>query len=226
VTVVVHSGGEDDAWPERSAYLRESLASLESRIAGGPVVQRVVYSDWSPAYQAELESIAAAFGYYVAGEGRLGYTGSRRALWTYLSRRAKGDYVFATEDDFVYDRTIDLPALIDILRADPGLAQVALLRDAYYPKEREKGGILGWPRDQFREVGTNGDARLEHRLFFTANPSLLRRSLTRNPWPTGASSERLFGDRLLRDKATRFAFYGTGEAHVRHIGATRAGTGY
>src|SRR4029077_9040341 len=127
-----------------------------------------------------------------------GYTASRRALWTYLGRRAQGEYIFSTEDDFVYDQPIDLPRMVGILRAEPNLAQVALLRDAYYAAERAKGGILGWPRDQFVQRGENGDARLEHRLFFTANPSLIRRSLTARPWPSGPSSERLFGDALVR----------------------------
>lgn len=225
VTVVVHSGGSDDTWNERTAYLVESLASLEANLQGA-VVQRVVYSDWPRGRNPALEALVEPFGYYVAGEGNLGYTGSRRALWTYLSRRAKGDYIFSTEDDFVYDQPVDLAAMAGILRSDPDLAQLALLRDAYYQAERDKGGILGWDRASFRQVGQNGDARLEHRLFFTANPSLFRKTLTHRPWPTGPSSERLFGDALVRGSATRFAFLGTGTPAVRHIGAVRAGGGY
>jgi hypothetical protein len=72
----------------------------------------------------------------------------------------------------------------------------------------------------------NGDARLEHRLFWTANPSVFRKSITDTPWPHGHHSETLFGKHLLKDQRVRFAFWGSGEELTRHIGEVRAGSGY
>jgi hypothetical protein len=228
IAVVVRTGGADEAWPERSAYLRRSLASLNANVSG-PIAQRVVYADWAPEFRDELEAIAGEAGFYVAGEGHHGYTASVNRLWRYLDRRVGAEYVFLAEDDFVYDRPVDLVPLAETLRDHPGLAQVALLRAPCYPREME-GGVLGWPEASFevRDAG-NGHGRMEHRLFWTMNPAMIRRSVARLPWPARPSSERIFGDQLLRDPATRFAFWGTGEAWISHIGEVRAvagGAGY
>ncbi len=224
VTVVVHTGGSDEAWTERSAYLRQSLASLNENVTG-PIVQRVIYSDWGPEHRDELDAIATEHGYYVAGDGHHGYTGSMRRMWTYLAKRAKGQFVFATEDDFTYPRPVALEPMIETLRDNPKLAQIALLRDAFYQDEKETGGILGWPEPAFTKVGQNGTSRLEHRLFWTANPSLFRRSITAAPWPLGKHSETLFGKSLL-SAGYRFSFWGDHEELTRHIGQVRAGSGY
>jgi hypothetical protein len=65
-----------------------------------------------------------------------------------------------------------------------------------------------------------------HRDHFTANPSLFHRSLVRTPWPSGTSSERLFGDELLRDPRAHFAYWGDGTPWISHIGAVRAAAAY
>lgn len=240
ITVIVHTGGIAEHWPERSEYLARSLASLSEKVTG-PIVQRVIYSDWGDELQPEVELLGALHGFYVVGDGHHGYTGSMERMWRYIAKRAKGEYIFQTEDDFTFDRPVDLVSLATVLRGDPGLAQVALLRDAYYADERETGGILGWPEPAFtRVVSEAGEPRLEHRLFFTANPSLFRRSLTATPWPSEQTSRRILGRRpdqmpssetafgrlVFADKRTRVAFWGDGESWVSHIGAVRAGVGY
>jgi hypothetical protein len=225
VTVVVRTGGEPETWPERREYLRASLASLTEHVSG-PIVQRVIYSDWGREHRAELDAIAAEHGFYVAGDGHHGYTPGAARMWRYLSRRAQGDYIFGAEDDFLYREDIDLGELVDVLSADPQLAQVALLRAPAYQSEIDKGGLLGWPWEAFTPVRMNGYSYLTHRLFWTANPSLYRRSLTERAWPQKPSSERVFGEALFRDPKTMVAFWGTGEPSIEHIGTVRAGTDY
>jgi hypothetical protein len=224
VTVVVTTGGDEANWEERSGYLRRSLASLNERVHG-PIVQRVIYSDWQ-AHRDELVAIATEAGFYVVGEGHHGYTGARQRLWRYLEKRAVGQFVFATEDDFVYDRDVDLEAMIDTLEANGDLRQLALLRAPYYPRELEAGGVLETLRTPHELVNHRAYPFVTHRDHFTANPSLFRRSLTETPWPSGSSSERLFGDTVLNDPAARFAYWGAGEPWVSHIGAVRAGSAY
>jgi len=239
ITVVVHTGGTSENWSTRKRYLVASLDSLTARLRG-PIVQRVVYSDWGDEYRDELRAIVEPFGFYVAGEGHHGYTASMGRMWRYLAKRAVGEYVFQAEDDFEYVRDVDLAPMIDTLRVNPDLQQIALLRDAFYQDEKETGGILGWPEPAFSKQGWKGHYRLEHRLFFTANPSLFRRSLTETPWPTdeqsrrvlgrrpdqSPSSETAFGRLVLADPKKRVAFWGAGEEWIRHIGAVRAGVGY
>jgi hypothetical protein len=225
VTVVVHTGGEADTWTERSAYLRRSLESLDARVTG-PIVQRVVYADWGPEHRAELVDIAEEFGFYVVGDGHHGYSGSMGRMWSYLNRRAIGDWIFSAEDDFTYDRDVDLEPMIETLRDNPNLRQLALLRAAYYPREIEAGGVLESLTTPVELQNHRAYPFVEHRDHFTANPSLFHKALTATPWPNSASSERAFGDLLLRDKAARFAYWGSGEAWITHIGAVRAGTAY
>jgi hypothetical protein len=222
VTVVVTSGGTEETWPERSRYLRESLASLAEHVTG-PIVQRVIYSDWPEGLQPAVEAIAADYGFYVVGGQHVGYTEMRQRLWRYLAKRAQGTYVFATEDDFLFTRPVDLEPMIQTLIAQPNIVQVALLRDACYEDERQTGGILGWPEPAF----TWRESWVEHRLFFTANSSLFRRSLTDVPWPTGRHSETLFGQQVLNDPKARSAFWGDArEPWIKHLGEVRAGSGY
>lgn len=222
VTVVMTSGGTAETWPERSAYLRRSLASLNQQV-GGPIVQRVIYSDWPEELQAEVAAIASEFGFYVVGGQHVGYTEMRQRLWRYLARRAQGSYIFSTEDDFLFTRPVDLQPMIDTLASQPHLVQVALLRDACYEDERQTGGILGWPEPAF----TWREGWVEHRLFFTANSSLFRRSLTDVAWPSGRHSETLFGKQVLNDPKARAAFWGdASEPWITHLGEVRAGSGY
>jgi len=225
VTVVVTTGGNPETWEERSGYLRRSLASLAERVTG-PIVQRVVYADWGDEHRVELEAIAGEHGFYVVGEGRLGYTGMRRRLWQYLAKRGRGDFVFAAEDDFLYDRDVDLTPMIETLVGQPHLRQVALLRAPYYPRELEAGSVIASLSKPVELRNHRPHPFLEHRDHFTANPSLFRRSLTDTPWPLGRSSERLFGDLVLIDPRARFAYWGSGEPWITHVGAVRAGGGY
>lgn len=83
-----------------------------------------------------------------------------------------------------------------------------------------------WPGEY--EDRTDGTHHwLEHRLFFTTNPSLYRRSLADRRWPDAPDSERKFTDQLRADGRS-FAFWGARHdgTWVTHIGDQRVGTGY
>jgi hypothetical protein len=226
VTLVVHTGGEPDTWETRSGYLKRALESLAANVSG-PVVQRVIYSDWGDSLRSELNEIARQHGFYVVGPDKhLGYTGSMAAMWRYLNGRAQGTYVFAAEDDFTYDRPVDLVPMIRTLEDNDHLRQLALLRHAAYPREFEAGGVLQSLKTPTELVNGRPHPFVQHRDHWTANPSLFKRVLTDQSWPQGASSERQFGDKLLRDKHARFAYWGDGQPWITHIGEVRAGVEY
>ena len=218
-SVILRTGGEPDTWDARSGYLRSSLASLAARVKGD-IVQRVVYSDWADDHRADVEAIAAEHGFYVVGAGHHGYTTAVRRLWSYIQRRARGDLIFLTEDDFTYDRDVDLAAMAGPVIRDGLLRQMALLRQPVFP--REEDGVLGWPDDSF----TRRDGYLEHRNFWTMNPSVFRRSITDTEWPSRSSSERGFGDAVLRDPKARVGIWGDGTPWVTHIGEVRSTSEY
>jgi hypothetical protein len=224
VTTVMHTGGDPANWPVRRQYLERSLASLSEKVTG-PIVQRVVYDCWGDlAIRAEIAAMVEPLGFYVVGPKKpVDFTAGMQAMWTYLRKRSKGDYIFQVEDDFEYDRPVDLASMIAVLRREPTVVQMALLRDACYDDERETGGILGWPEPAF----TFREGYFTHRLFWTLNPCLFRKSVTDRPWPAGHHSETIFGKTLLNDKNVSMGFWGDGQAPwIRHIGEVRAGVGY
>lgn len=228
VALIVRTGGETEVADQRLRYLEESIASLVERVQGN-ITRRVIYADWDDSVRPRVDEIAARHGFYVVGSGHHGYTEAVRRLWRYIGARVTEPYVFLTEDDFLYLRDVDLGPMVETLRRRTALRQLALLREPAYPRELEPGDhILGWDRSSFEEVDQDDPryARLEHRLFWTMNPSLLPKDTTRTHWPTGKSSERLFGDAVLRDPRARFAFVGTGEPWARHIGEVRSTDAY
>jgi hypothetical protein len=232
----MQTGGKPETWPERRGYLVASLASLSANVTG-PIVQRVIYDCWSDdGIRAELDAIAAGHGFYVVGPtpGEMAavsddvrHAWSRHQFWRYLGKRAQGEFILGVEDDFLYSRPVDLEPMVETLRDNPHLRQLALLRDAYYPREVEAGGIIAQHPDRYTAVEANGHSRIEHRDHFTNNPALYRKSLASSttvaPRP---NSEVTFARTLLADKAARFAYWGTGEPWIEHIGEVRAGSGY
>jgi GT2 family glycosyltransferase len=215
VTVVVHTDG-------RREYIEQSIPSLLANVKGN-ITKRVIYDDSGDYdYKQWLRHTFPDF-YVVGPEARLGYTGSMRAMWTYLSRRCDSRWVFLAEDDFTYDQPVELEKMAQILTANPHLRQLALLRHPFYPREFEAGSIL----KEHPEAYTQRDGFIEHREYFTANPSLFARDLVKaEMWPAGPSSERLYTDQLNHDPASRMAYLGSGEELVTHIGAVRAGGNY
>lgn len=156
---------------------------------------------------------------------RRGFGGAIQSGWDNL---ADTDWIFHLEDDFVLRRPVSLLDMIATLAGNPHLAQLALRRQPVNDVERAAGGVVEqWPAEYTEHVGPRG-SWLEHRLFFTTNPSLYSVSRTWAGWPQVDGSEMAFTNRLLRDPDLRFAFWGqrADKPWVEHIGDERVGTGY
>lgn len=162
-------------------------------------------------------------------DGRQGFGGAIRAAWQKLRCDGTGRFVFHLEDDFVFNRPVPIDDMIEILDEDECVAQVALRRQAWNDTERAAGGVVEANPDEFVDVvHDHFVSYLEHRLFWTTNPSLYRRQLIFDvDWPTGEHSEGQF-TRVLRDVGYRFAYLGdrSDPPWVHHIGKERHGTGY
>lgn len=217
----------------RREFLQRTLASANDMITG-PITRRVIHDDsGDPAYRDFLAATYPQFE-LITTAGRSGFGAAIDSAW---SRLAYGDesLVFHLEDDFLFNRPVDLADLALVLDAHPHLAQLALRRQPWNDEERAAGGIVERFPDAYTDVHHGQFAWLEHRLFFTTNPCLYRSNLCRRRWPAGGQSEGRFSLGLVADgtaeaspAAVRFGFWGARDSGewVEHIGAVRAGTGY
>ncbi len=161
----------------------------------------------------------------------LGFCGAVREAWARL-RAVAGetpfDYVFHLETDFDFLRSFDVKAMSRVLDTQPHVCQVALRRGPVNEYERGFGRDLSmmWP-DAHTERHTSGHAWLEHRLNWTTNPCIYRRSLVeRFEWPNPPRCEEAFGTTMIAEGYS-FAFWGgRGEPWLEHTGHTRVGNGY
>ena len=214
----------------RGHLLERTLAAFDRHVTG-PVSERWIHDDsGDPEYRAWLERHAPDYR-IVSTPGRSGFGGAVRSAWSMLRLGSSARFVFHLEDDFVFRRDVDLAHVAATLDAWPHLVQLAFRRQPWNDHERAAGGIVEQHPDAYRElVDEHLEAVwLEHRLFFTTNPSLYRRELVHErEWPTGSQSEGRFSHELLGDAELRFAYWGSRASGewVEHIGTERVGTGY
>jgi hypothetical protein len=214
----------------RSNELRRTIASFRENVTG-EIIERWIYDDSGD--RRVREAIAKNYPEFTlinhpSGQ-RQGFAGAIRTAWAALRSESIADYVFHLEQDFTFNRPIDLADLQNILVKRPSLAQIALLRQAWNPDEIEAGGLLQLRPDEYVSHLDRDDRHwLEHDLFFTTNPSLYRKALIEMfDWPEGAESEGRFG-MALRQAGFHFAYWGSRDdgPAVHHIGTHRAGVGY
>lgn len=150
-----------------------------------------------------------------------GFCAATRALWRACVTMGT-EYVFWLEHDFVFTRALDLRELADVLDDHPTLSQMHLIREPVNDRERKAGGIVPMQRADYEQH----DGWMEHRLYHTTNPSLMRRDFMRdNPWPDYDSECEGKFSWDLRALGFSTGAWGEGEPWVEHIGE-RDGFGY
>jgi hypothetical protein len=228
IAVLVITDGRDE-------YLHRTVESARGHLAG-PITEWWMYDDTGDdIYRDVLARHYPTFRHVNAGP-RQGFGGAIRAAWDTLDARSSARYVLHLEQDFTFRQPVDLAVMAEVLDAQPHIVQMALRRQAWNEAERAAGGVVELNPDAFHERRDDqGRAWLEHRLWWTTNPSLYRRSLCATGWPPVRYSEGVFGLRLLDQGSPeagpdeiRFGYWGdraSGE-WVEHIGHSRAGEGY
>lgn len=158
---------------------------------------------------------------------RLGFAGAISVGWRQVLETGC-DWVFHLELDFVFNQPIPVRDMVAVLEQNPGLAQMALMRQPVNSEEREAGGIVECHPDDFAEVGDGTHTWTEHRRYWTTNPSVYSTRWCKLGWPQEPQSEGMFTHKLLTDPLLRFGFWGPkhGPPMCEHIGYERAGVGY
>lgn len=170
-----------------------------------------------------------------AGGEQQGFCKATRDLWRLAVEQApifQAEFVFWLEHDFVFTRPVDLDDLAYVLKINKGIAQMALMRGPANAKEEAAGGLYQSQQGEFRHritsrVFTGDDFDwLEHRSYFTTNPSLMRADFMRDhPWKYEEQCEGLFGIDLLADRNISCGVWGEGEPWIDHVGQ-RDGKGF
>jgi hypothetical protein len=206
--------------------IEQTIESARENLLG-QVTYKVIHDDTGD--EAHRDYLRGAFpDFEVIGQPtRQGFGGAIRSAWAHLLRRNER-FIFHLEDDFTFNEPLPLYMMERVLDRNPGLVQLALRRQPWNDAERAAGGIVEQHPDDYLDCSDGISEWLEHRRFFTTNPSLYRTTLTAKGWPEGDHSEGLFGIKLCESPATRFGYWGrrTDPPKVHHIGEHRAGTGY
>ena len=210
----------------RKDCLRKTIQSASANLRG-PITGRYINDDsGDPEYHEWLK--AAFLEFTILGGGpRRGFGGAINHAWGMLGRISEADFVFHLEDDFTFNRPIYLDDLRWTLVRNGTLAQMALRRQPWNDVERTAGGVVEVSPNEYTEIADPRGAWLQHKMFFTTNPSLYRMSLTQQAWPVTDHSEGRFTSDLLKQGFT-FGYWGARDSGewVTHIGAERVGTGY
>jgi hypothetical protein len=220
VILLVMTDGRDD-------LLSESLPLAAAQV---PYTRLVIHDDTGDATHRGW--VAYRFQHLrpeVIGGERAGFGGAIERAWTHIRTACTERYVVHLEDDFLLDRTVDWPAMRSVLDTHPNLVQLALRRQPWNAQEAAAGGIVEQHPGDYDDCEWAGQHWLEHRRFFTTNPSMYRRSLCDEGWPDGPNSEGHFGIRIREDHPDwRFGFWGERDSGewCTHIGAERVGVGY
>lgn len=214
IALLVFTNGRGDC-------LRRTIESARTML-DGPIAYRVMVNDaCDPAYTAHLDATYPEFR-RIHHANRAGFAGAVQSGWS--AAHESFEWIFHLEDDFVFQRTVDLRAMIETLEADPKLVQLALKRQPWNDTERARGSVY---RDGF-EQREQPHPHIRQRAWFTTNPSLYHRRIIDGGWPQCPQSEGIFTHRLLADLDVRFGYWGRieDEPWVEHIGHERVGTGY
>lgn len=219
VALVVMTDGREEC-------ITRAIPSLVANVSG-PITYRVIHDDsGDPAYQDWLRATFPAFD-VIHTDRRSGFGGAYASAWLHLADLPQR-FVLSVEDDFTYNRPVDLLAMAEVLDWHPHLVQMALRRQPWNDDERAAGGIVEQYPGDYMDQSDGDNHWLEHRRFFTTNPSLYRTELCKRGWPDVTHSEGIFGIQLFEDLSVWSAFWGKrGDGPwVTHIGEHRNGNGY
>lgn len=211
----------------RRDCIQQTISSAYQMLEG-PITHHLIYNDsGDPAYEFWLRHMYAKTFKIHNSSRRRGFGGAIQAAWRILGRLPI-QYVFHLEDDFTFRRPVLLDRMVQVLSDNPYLVQLALRRQPWNFLEAEAGGVVELHPDAYTEMSAGDSIWLEHRLFFTTNPSLYRVELCDKTWPAAGQSEGRFTHELLADPEIQFGYWGSRDSGewVHHIGSTRAGERY
>lgn len=154
----------------------------------------------------------------ISHEKRRGLAGAVQSAWKSVDPET--DYILHLEDDFLFEKSVDIDHMASLLKQNPHLVQMALVRAAVNPPEEEVGGFVFQNLDDYFQK----KEYFEHGRLFTLNPCLYPISTVKMGWPDHGGESEFTTKVHSLNKNYRFGFYG--QIHdkplVTHIGGRRS----
>lgn len=212
----------------RPGYLEKMLASFDEAVRPRPAETLIVDDSGDEHYQRYLRVLLDGRGHpyrLSCHPARQGFCRTVGDAWC-LGSEPGPPWVYWSEDDFVYDRAVNLGDLAAVLDHEANVAQMGLMRQPVNGDEIAAGSLFALYRESYELRGAGNRKWMESRTNFSTTSSLLRRRfMVERPWPLYEDGcEGRYSIDLLQ-AGYRFAVWGHGDEWVQHFGA-RSGTGY
>lgn len=210
VSLVVITDGRQDC-------IEQTISRLESLVSFH-FFERIIINDSADVrYHNYLKNKFPQFN-IVSHETRRGLAGAVQSAWSSVSKET--EYVFHLEDDFLFNEEPNIEAMINLLKNNPHLVQMALVRASVNPPEEEVGGFVFQNLQDYYQK----DGYFEHARLFTLNPCIYPMSTVKIGWPDHGGESEFTSKVHSIDSNLRFGFYGDiyDPPRVTHIGGRRS----
>jgi len=164
-----------------------------------------------------------AFTYiYDDRHSKLGMCAAHAKCWETAAGREE-EWVFHLEEDFAILRPVDLTHFVALMKMQPSVKQVALVR-CPWGFEIEWGGYIPQMPGLYERRGSWQRPWIATTRNWATNPALFRTELAREfPWDPQPGCETEIGPRIIqRYPDAVFGLWGWGEPWAAHIGVERA----
>ena len=201
----------------RQACISETIPSMRKNL-NYDFYEKIIINDSADSrYHQYLVSSYPDFR-VVSHETRRGLAGAVQSAWSSVSKDA--DYIFHLEDDFIFNKELDIDVLIELLESKDNLAQMALVRAPVNPPEENVGGFVFQNLQDYHQR----DGFFDHQRLFTLNPSIYKKSLTDIGWPDRGGESDFTSKLHGIDGSYCFGFIGNiyDKPYVTHIGGRRS----
>lgn len=208
---------------KRPEYLSKTIESIEQKLNFDFISKVLIDDSGDKMYSNYLLDMYGNNYSICSHSTNKGLSGSIRSLWD-IARSIDVDFVFHVEGDFLFNIDIDINNLSRIFEVESNLAQVALKRQPVNHEEASVGGLMEMNPSTYvdKYIESLDFNWVEHRNYFTLNPSLYPRWVIDLGWEVGWG-EKEFSDRLFSNQLNRCGFFGKKEDPpiVTHIGTSR-----
>lgn len=154
----------------------------------------------------------------VSHEQRRGLAGAVQSAWSSVQQDC--EFIFHLEDDFLFDKSIDINNIIKVLKENKYLAQMAMVRASVNPLEEQVGGFVFQNLQDYKQQ----DGWFEHKRLFTLNPCIYPIETTKIGWPDHGGESEFTSKLHSINKEYQFGFIGNiyDPPLVTHIGRKRS----